>query len=169
MRAAIFAIGHRVAKTTAETGADTLVARIGASGTLRPDELASAVAVLMFGAIETAEGMTANALWHVLSHPEVPKTGTGHLSLLAANRDPETFDHPDRLDLRRPNAGRHVTFAQGPHGCLGVHMARLETTAAINGLLRATAGRGLTLDADASDQPTGLIFRRPNAVVAHWR
>ncbi|MDJ0824947.1 MAG: cytochrome P450 [Rhodobacter sp.] len=44
----------------------------------------------------------------------------------SANRDPEVFDEPFRVDLARsPN--RHMSFGQGgPHVCLGMHLARLE-------------------------------------------
>ncbi len=44
----------------------------------------------------------------------------------SANRDPEAFAEPFRVDLaRRPN--RHLSFGQGgPHVCLGMHLARLE-------------------------------------------
>ena len=46
----------------------------------------------------------------------------------AANRDPEVFDQPDRLDLARtPN--KHVAFGGGPHVCLGQWFARIEIDA----------------------------------------
>ena len=46
----------------------------------------------------------------------------------AANRDPDQFVDPDRLDLSRsPN--EHVAFGGGPHVCLGQHIARLEIDA----------------------------------------
>jgi cytochrome P450 len=44
----------------------------------------------------------------------------------AANRDPEVFDEPDRLDLTRANRAEHLSLAFGPHFCLGAAMARLE-------------------------------------------
>jgi cytochrome P450 len=57
------------------------------------------------------------------------------LFLAAANRDPERFPEPDRLDLgRRDNA--HLAFSQGPHFCLGAQLARAEAQIAIGTLVR---------------------------------
>jgi pimeloyl-[acyl-carrier protein] synthase len=56
------------------------------------------------------------------------------LFLGAANRDPEQFADPDRLDLmRRPN--RHVSFGVGPHGCVGGWLARFGLSIAIGTIL----------------------------------
>jgi cytochrome P450 len=54
----------------------------------------------------------------------------------AANRDPEVFTDPDRLDLGRENAHRHVAFGGGHHFCLGAALARLEGAIAIGSLVR---------------------------------
>ncbi len=55
------------------------------------------------------------------------------VALSAANRDPEQFDDPDRLDLTRdPNP--HVAFAHGIHVCLGAPLARMEAQEAFSGL-----------------------------------
>jgi cytochrome P450 len=43
---------------------------VGRSGALSADEAVSNAAVLMFGGIETTEGMITNAAWHLLSHPD---------------------------------------------------------------------------------------------------
>ncbi len=57
-----------------------------------------------------------------------------HLCIGAANRDPEQFPEPDRLDVRRsPN--RHLAFALGPHQCAGMHVARMEAKLAISRFL----------------------------------
>ena len=57
------------------------------------------------------------------------------VSITAANRDPAVFGDPDRFDVRRENTRLHLAFAHGPHFCFGAHLARLETQAAIRGLL----------------------------------
>ncbi|MYF08227.1 MAG: cytochrome P450 [Gammaproteobacteria bacterium] len=44
----------------------------------------------------------------------------------AANRDPEVFETPDDLDVRRGNARRHFAFGTGIHQCLGAMLARME-------------------------------------------
>ncbi len=56
------------------------------------------------------------------------------LCIAAANRDPDVFDAPDRLDIaREPN--RHLAFGQGAHACSGMNVARLEARLAIGALV----------------------------------
>jgi cytochrome P450 len=53
----------------------------------------------------------------------------------AANRDPERFADPDRLDVARAD-NHHLAFSQGAHYCLGSQLAKLECELAIGTLLR---------------------------------
>ena len=52
----------------------------------------------------------------------------------AANRDPERFPEPDRLDLARSD-NRHVAFAWAGHFCFGAPLARIEGAVALGALL----------------------------------
>ena len=94
--------------------------------------------------------------------------GDSVLCLLgSANRDPAAYpDHPDRLDITRPNIRPH-SFGGGIHFCLGAQLARIEAEVAISTLLRRLPG--LTLD-DAQNpewRPT-FVLRGLKRLPAHW-
>jgi cytochrome P450 len=66
----------------------------------------------------------------------LPESSRAIIFYGAANRDPRQFVHPDRFDVRRGNAGRHMAFGTGPHVCLGMNLARLEMRALFTALAR---------------------------------
>ena len=45
---------------------------------------------------------------------------------LSANRDEEVFENPDKLDIQRDNARRHIAFGYGIHRCVGARLAELQ-------------------------------------------
>jgi cytochrome P450 len=64
----------------------------------------------------------------------VPRGTMVFLMLGAANRDPDQFDEPDRLDIERQQ-GRAQTFGAGIHHCLGYRLALIELESALGALL----------------------------------
>lgn len=66
---------------------------------------------------------------------KVPKGAVMAPVIAAANRDPSRFADPHRLDLDRPD-NLPLTFAPGPHLCLGAPVARLEVELALATLVR---------------------------------
>jgi cytochrome P450 len=204
-------------------GGGSLLTAAAAGSDLRVEEIVSNAAVLLFGGIETTEGMIANAVLHLLEREEAlarvrgglggarsemrdsppeprlldaaieeslrlepaaavidryatrattlggAEIATGELvrlSIAGANRDPAIFAEPDRFDLERTNARRHLAFAQGPHVCVGVHLARLEARTGIAALLERLPG--LRLDEERPSAIRGLVFRKPPQLHVRW-
>jgi cytochrome P450 len=201
-----FAALDRHVGATIDRGEGVLAAAIA---TLHPSEVVSNAAVMMFGGIETSEGMTTSLFWHVLSTAgalaavisdrslianaveeslrlepaaaRVDRYATADVelggarirrgdlvivSLTGANRDPATFTDPDTFDIARPNARSHLTFAQGPHACVGLHLARLDTQAALEAALDGWPGLRL---GDGATAPTGVAFRKPRSLPVTWQ
>ena len=89
----------------------------------------------------------------------IPAGGFVAVSLGAANRDPGRYRGAGRL-RHLPGAGAALSFGDGAHKCLGMHLARLEMRVLLNAVLDRLPG--LRLDPDADDPHIhGLIFRSP--------
>ncbi len=83
-----------------------------------------------------------------------------YLSILTANRDPDVFDRPERVDLgREPNT--HLGFGWGLHHCLGAPLARLEAHLTLRRLHEVFPGLELVEpDRSWSGNALGLGFGR---------
>jgi cytochrome P450 len=78
------------------------------------------------------------------------------LSFLAANRDPDQFEDPDRFDVRRADV-RPVSFGFGIHHCVGAALARLEGQEALTELV--TTCDNLELEAEPEWLPFFQVRR----------
>jgi cytochrome P450 len=56
-------------------------------------------------------------------------------ALASANRDPEVFDNPEELNLRREK-NPHLSFGHGLHFCVGARLAREELSLSLSALFR---------------------------------
>ena len=91
-----------------------------------------------------------------------PEGAVINVGIAAANRDETRWERPDAFDIFRP-AKAHVSFALGPHTCLGMHLARMETTVALETILDRLPG--LHLDPAAEDvHISGNTFRAPRSL-----
>ena len=206
---AFAALSERLREVIADGRGASLLAAVAAGSELSVEQIISNAAVLLFGGIETTEGMIANAVLALLERPaqlelvraepalveaaieeslrlepaaavidryataDVQLAGApinaGELvrvSISAANRDPAVFAAPEAFDLRRAGLRRHIAFAQGPHVCVGIHLARLEARVALSSLL--TRLPGLRLDPERRSEVRGLVFRKPLELHVLW-
>ena len=89
----------------------------------------------------------------------IPKGATLHLRFAAANRDASVFPEPDRIDLQRPNAMRHMAFSQAEHHCPGAGLSRLEQTIAFAALIERLPDLRLTPGGNSFDHMPGFVLR----------
>jgi cytochrome P450 len=83
----------------------------------------------------------------------------------AANRDPEHFPEPDRLDILRKD-NRHVAFGFAAHFCFGAPLARIEAQIAFATILKRL--QGLKLDSDPIVWRENLGLRGLTALPVSW-
>ncbi|MDX3072785.1 cytochrome P450 [Streptomyces sp. NPDC088354] len=74
----------------------------------------------------------------------VPRGATVLVASAIADRDPQRFPDPDRLDITRGDSA-HLAFGHGVHYCLGAPLARLEGQIAIGTALRRLPGLALAV------------------------
>ncbi len=80
----------------------------------------------------------------------------------SANRDERRWEDAGTFDIRR-KAMPHISFAAGPHMCLGMHLARLETRVMLNVLMDRLTD--IALDpGDRDPHIRGMVFRSPTCL-----
>jgi cytochrome P450 len=96
-----------------------------------------------------------------ISGVPVPAGSTVMLMLAAANRDEARWPDPELFDIVRPSKP-HISFGQGPHICIGMHLARIEMRVALNLLLDRLPN--LRLDSSSDPHIRGQVFRSPTSL-----
>lgn len=96
----------------------------------------------------------------------IPAGSTVITNLGSANHDETRWDRPEEFDIFRERKP-HIGFAHGTHMCLGMHLARMETSVALEALLDRLPN--LRLDPDRGPQfISGMTFRAPPALHVVW-
>lgn len=87
----------------------------------------------------------------------IPAGSTVLIGYAAANRDERVFDEPDRFDLRRPDAKKHLAFGFGTHFCMGAPLARRELLHGFGALVRRVDEMWFLPDTDLSIAPNYFL------------
>ncbi|MFE9345632.1 cytochrome P450 [Streptomyces olivaceus] len=90
-----------------------------------------------------------------------------YVSYLAANRDPDVFPDPDRIDLdREPNP--HLAYGNGHHFCTGAVLARMQTELLVDTLLERLPGLRLAVPAEQVAWRRKTMIRGPRTLPCAW-
>jgi cytochrome P450 len=82
------------------------------------------------------------------------------LRIVAANRDPERFSHPNQVDVARRDAG-HLTLGAGPHACVAANLIRMAAIAITHPLVQGFASANPERPVDWQG---GSGFRSPKSL-----
>jgi cytochrome P450 len=98
---------------------------------------------------------------------DIPAGQGLNVFLGSANRDEHHYTEPDRFNIHRTPTP-HLSFGSGPHMCLGMHLARMESRLALDAILLRL--HQLRLDPQISaPRIIGSLFRSPNALPVRFR
>jgi cytochrome P450 len=101
-----------------------------------------------------------------LAAVQIPAGAMMAVNLGSANHDETRWEHPERFDIFRERKP-HIGFGNGAHVCIGMHLARLESTIIFNTLFDRLPG--LRLDPDAPEPYiAGMYFRSPPRLNVMW-
>ncbi|MEU3608657.1 cytochrome P450 [Streptomyces sp. NPDC035033] len=97
----------------------------------------------------------------------IPAGDPVYVSYLTANRDPDVFPDPDRLDFDRAH-NPHVAFGHGPHYCPGSALARIESEILLDSLWTRFPDLRLAVPEDELRWQRGALIRGPETLPVTW-
>ncbi|MEV0060788.1 cytochrome P450 [Nocardia sp. NPDC050718] len=130
----------------------------------RPESLPTAVEELFRYLTPTQGTWTRFALDDVpIGDIVIPAGSAVVVDLVAANRDPDRFDHPDRLDPTRADT-KHLAFGHGPHYCPGATLARKQAQVLLGVLLPRLSELRLAVPVTEVRWHRNRFSKRPGAL-----
>jgi cytochrome P450 len=97
----------------------------------------------------------------------IPAGATVFILLASANRDPDQFSEPERFDIRRRDARKHMTFGKGVHFCQGAPLARLEVRVVLELLAELAPGLTLVPNQEYHFVPN-VVMRGPSSLLVEF-
>jgi len=140
LAATLYSAGHRTTRDLFSNGLAVLLADRELGAGVRDGERRASAVVEEFARFETPTHYIARMLVEPLDLGEVtlPADEPVTTMLAAANRDPAAYDDAATFDPRRwlkePAPPPPLSFAFGPHFCLGASLARMEARAMLHTL-----------------------------------
>ncbi len=98
---------------------------------------------------------------------QVPAGTPIFLNFASANRQDDVWSDPDRFDIRRPNANRHISFGKGVHYCLGAKLAKVETQI-VTEIVSQRIPSLRILEDQTFDYFPNITFRGPERLYVAW-
>jgi len=142
--------GHETTRNLLGNGMLALLRHPDQFAKLKENPLLMPLAVREFARYDSpvqfsGRAVTEDFVWH---DKEIKKGQTVLLLLASANRDPEKFRDPERLDISR-DEGMPLSFGHGPHFCIGAALAYAEAEIAFTTLLERAPGLRMLDDSPA--------------------
>ncbi|MSO38197.1 MAG: cytochrome P450 [Acidimicrobiia bacterium] len=155
----LFAAGHHTTRDAFVNGMHALLRHSAQIDAARNDPAAAVAEFLRFDTpTQLVSRVTATSV--ELEGETIPPFSQVAVALGAANRDPERFDEPDTFDVARTR-NVPISFAPGPHHCLGAPLALLELRVMLSTILgRWPRIRLIDPDAPVPHRPSAVFHGR---------
>jgi cytochrome P450 len=153
----LLAAGHETTTNLIGNGTLALLSFPDQFALLRSQPELSEAAVEELLRFDTSVQMTIRAATSSVNVCGYHIPAGSHLVIIlgAANRDPEAFANPDRLDITR-GSRKHLAFSSGVHTCLGAQLARMEAQQVFSVLTEHFSGMEL---AGEPEYRSNMVFR----------